>query len=77
VREDNFGIGLFSRVPFVSAEIVHLGTAGVPSGGAIAPRVGQLVQDLAGGGFGEAVQRQRGPQEVAAEMLELLAGPSG
>jgi endonuclease/exonuclease/phosphatase (EEP) superfamily protein YafD len=31
VREDNFGIGLFSRLPFVSAEIVHLGTAWVPS----------------------------------------------
>jgi endonuclease/exonuclease/phosphatase (EEP) superfamily protein YafD len=31
VREDNFGIGLFSRLPFVSAEILHIGTAWVPS----------------------------------------------
>ena len=46
-------------------------------GGAIAPRMGQLVEELSGGGFGEAVPGQWGPQEVATEMLELLAGLSG
>jgi endonuclease/exonuclease/phosphatase (EEP) superfamily protein YafD len=30
-REDNFGIALFSRIPFESAEIVTIGKAGVPS----------------------------------------------
>lgn len=30
-REDNFGIAAFCRTPFESAEIVHLGEAGVPS----------------------------------------------
>jgi len=30
-REDNFGIALFSRVPLGSAQIIHLGEAGVPS----------------------------------------------
>ena len=46
-------------------------------GGAIATRMGQLVEELAGGGFGEAVQGQGGPQEIAAQMLELLPGLSG
>lgn len=30
-RSDNFGIALFSKVPFVRAEIVSIGAAGVPS----------------------------------------------
>jgi len=30
-RPDNFGIALFSKVPFVKAEIVSIGAAGVPS----------------------------------------------
>jgi len=46
-------------------------------GSAIASRMGQLVEELAGGAVGEAVQGQGGRQEVAAEMLELLAGVSG
>jgi endonuclease/exonuclease/phosphatase (EEP) superfamily protein YafD len=31
LREDNFGIGLFSKWPIVASEVVHLGGAGVPS----------------------------------------------
>ncbi len=46
-------------------------------GGAIAPRMGKLIQELSVGALGEAVQGQRGPQEVAAEVLELLSGLSG
>ncbi len=30
-REDNFGIGVFSRLPLAGAEVVHAGEAGVPS----------------------------------------------
>ncbi len=30
-REDNFGIALFSKHPFLQSDIVHLGEAGVPS----------------------------------------------
>ncbi len=30
-REDNFGIALYSRLPFTRAEIVYIGEAGVPS----------------------------------------------
>jgi len=30
-REDNFGIGLFSKTPLVESEIVYIGAAGVPS----------------------------------------------
>jgi endonuclease/exonuclease/phosphatase (EEP) superfamily protein YafD len=30
-REDNFGIALYSRLPFARCEIVYLGKAGVPS----------------------------------------------
>jgi len=30
-REDNFGIGLFSRLPLAEGRIVHIGDAGVPS----------------------------------------------
>ena len=30
-REDNFGIGLFSKLPLVEADIVYIGDAGVPS----------------------------------------------
>lgn len=30
-REDNFGIGLFSRLPLERAEVVYVGAAGVPS----------------------------------------------
>lgn len=30
-REDNFGIGLYSRLPLAQARIVNIGTAGVPS----------------------------------------------
>lgn len=30
-REDNFGIGLFSRFPLVQADTVYIGDAGVPS----------------------------------------------
>jgi endonuclease/exonuclease/phosphatase (EEP) superfamily protein YafD len=30
-REDNFGIALYSRQPFVREEILHIGEAGVPS----------------------------------------------
>ncbi len=31
-REDNFGIALFSRIPFEESEIVELGEAGLPTG---------------------------------------------
>jgi endonuclease/exonuclease/phosphatase (EEP) superfamily protein YafD len=30
-RDDNFGIGLWSRFPFTRAEVVEIGSAGVPS----------------------------------------------
>ena len=30
-REDNFGIGLFSKLPFTNAEVVYIGGAEVPS----------------------------------------------
>jgi endonuclease/exonuclease/phosphatase (EEP) superfamily protein YafD len=30
-REDNFGIALFSRIPFQKSEIAQIGTAGVPT----------------------------------------------
>jgi hypothetical protein len=43
-------------------------------GGAISARMGQLVGELSIGALGESVQGQRGPQEVATEVLELLSG---
>jgi len=42
--------------------------------GAISARMGQLVGELSIGALGESVQGQRGPQEVATEVLELLPG---
>jgi len=30
-REDNFGIGIFSKVPIVESEVAYIGDAGVPS----------------------------------------------
>jgi hypothetical protein len=41
---------------------------------AISARMGQLVGELSIGALGESVQGQRGPQEVATEVLELLTG---
>jgi hypothetical protein len=43
-------------------------------GGAIPTRVGKLVEKLPVGALGQPVEGQRGPQEVAAEMFELLPG---
>ncbi len=45
-------------------------------GGAISTRMGKLVKELLVRALGEAVQGQRGRQEGAAEMLELLSGRS-
>src|SRR5262245_58481533 len=42
--------------------------------GAISARMGQLVGELSSRALGESVQGQRGPQEVATEVLELLPG---
>ena len=45
-----------------------------PMRGAIAARMGKLVGELSMGALGESVQGQRGPQEVATEVPELLTG---
>jgi hypothetical protein len=42
--------------------------------GAVSARMGKLVGKLSIGALGESVQGQRGPQQVATEVLELLPG---
>jgi Rhodopirellula transposase DDE domain len=42
--------------------------------GAISARMGKLVGELSIGALGESVPSQRGPQQVATEVLELLTG---
>jgi endonuclease/exonuclease/phosphatase (EEP) superfamily protein YafD len=46
-REDNFGIGLFSRLPLAGAEVVHAGEAGVPSIVARVHAAGDIVTVIA------------------------------
>jgi hypothetical protein len=42
-------------------------------GGAVAPPAAQLVEELAPGSLGQSVEHQRRAQEIAAEVLELVA----
>ena len=46
-------------------------------GRAIAPQVGQLVQELSAGALGQPLRGQRRAQQVPAQVLELLAGVRG
>ncbi len=46
-------------------------------GGAIPSGMGKLVQQLAGGRFRQPVERQGWAQEVAAQVLQLVAGVRG
>ena len=45
--------------------------------GAVPARVGQLIEQLPPGALRQALQRQRRAQQVAAQVLEWLAGVRG
>ena len=45
--------------------------------GAIPPGTDELIKKLAAGALGQPFPGQRWPQQVAAEVLELLSGVSG
>jgi endonuclease/exonuclease/phosphatase (EEP) superfamily protein YafD len=78
-REDNFGIALFSRIPFETAEILTIGKAGVPSVAARFDLDGQSLTVIGthpvppAGGNGAALRNEQ--MSAVADYVAKQPGP--